>query len=243
MEVLEPKHPDGQHYLLREYLQTVLVAAPFSGDNWNACTKAFLAIRAIPILGMNFSTAGPASFFLRVYESREPDFGTDREGYWGEKECRQTLAELGDQKVQQLVATDENRSWSMYLSEDLKAVLAFHGRAKPGPRFSPQDDQRDLSDGEVVRELLPPGIAKLERLDRRNFRSVKVEVLAASGERYELTFKDCLRIQAPAPGNETVNAVHEVRGESGRSWFVFRGMNSAERVLTIQAKSVEVNRL
>jgi len=155
VEVLSPKYPDGQHYILREYLRTLFAAAPFGGQAWTDCTKAFLGIRAIPVLGSNFTTMAPASFFLRLYTSREPDFGTDREGRWGEVDFRRTLTELGEQRLQMLIASDETRSWVIYLTEDLKTILAFHGRLKPGPGFAPEDDEHDIGHGEVVRDLLP----------------------------------------------------------------------------------------
>jgi hypothetical protein len=82
VEVLSPKYPDGQHYSLREYLRTLFATAPFGGQAWTDCMKAFMGIRAIPVLGSNFTTLAPASSFLRLYASREPDFGTDREGRW-----------------------------------------------------------------------------------------------------------------------------------------------------------------
>ncbi|HEX2681521.1 MAG TPA: hypothetical protein VHQ03_09540 [Candidatus Dormibacteraeota bacterium] len=243
VEVLSPKYPDGQHYILREYLRTLFAAAPFGGQAWMDCTKAFLGIRAIPVLGSNFTTLAPASFFLRLYASREPDFGTDREDRWGEVDFRRTLTELGEQRLQMLIASDETRSWVIYLSEDLKTILAFHGRPKPGPRFAPEDDERDISKGEVVRDVLPGEPAKVEKLDLTDMRLARVEVRDARGQRYELTFGGCNRIQHPAPGNELVAQVVEVRGQSGRSWFVFRPAGPNGRVLAIQAESVAVRLL
>jgi len=155
VEVLSPKYPDGQHYILREYLRTLFATTPFGGQDWTDCTKAFLGIRAIPVLGSNFTTLAPASLFLRLYASREPGFGTDREGRWGEVDFRRTLTELGEERLQMLIASDEARSWVIYLTEDLKTILAFHGRLKPGPQFTLEDDERDIGHGEVVRDLLP----------------------------------------------------------------------------------------
>jgi hypothetical protein len=243
VEVLRPKYPDGQHFLLREYLRTLFARAPFGGEAWMACTKAFLGVRAVPVLGSNYTTMAPASFFLRLYASREPDFGTDREGRWGEGHFRKTLSELGEQRVQMLIATDETRSWAIYLSEGLKAILAFHGRLKPGPQFAPEDDERDIGEGEVVREVLSGEPAKVDKLDLTDMPSAKVEVRDARGHRYELTFSGCCRIQHPAPDNETVAQVVEVRGQSGRSWFVFRLPKPGGRVLAIQAESVGVRQL
>ena len=243
VEVLSPKYPDGQHYILREYLRTLFATAPFGGQAWTDCTKAFLGIRAIPVLGSNFTTLAPASFFLRLYASREPDFGTDREGRWGEVDFRRTLTELGEQRLQMLIASDEMRSWVIYLTEDLKTILAFHGRLKPGPRFAPEDDEHDIGHGEVVRDLLPGDLARVDKLDLTNMRSARVEVRDARGQCYELTFGGCHRIQHPAPGNELVAQAVEVRGQSGRSWFVFRPAEPSGRVLAIQADSVAVRLL
>ena len=243
MEVVSPKYPDGQHFILREYLRTLFASAPFSGEAWTSCTKAFLGLRAVPVLGSNFTTLAPASFFLHLYASREPDFGTDREGRWGEADFRRTLLALGEQKLQTLVATDETRSWAIYLSEDLKAILAFHGRLKPGPQFAPEDDERDIGQGEVVRDVLPGEAVNVEKLDLTGMPSAKVEVRNERGERYELTFSGWHRIQHPPPGNETVARVVEIRGPSGRSWFVFRIAEPGARVLAIQAESVAVRQL
>jgi hypothetical protein len=243
VEVLRPTYPDGQHYILREYLRSLLAAAPFTGEAWEACTKAFLGLRALPVLGSNFTTLAPASFFLRLYASREPDFGTDREGRWGEVAFRTTLSELGEKRLQMLIASDATRSWVIYLSEDLKAILAFHGRLKPGPQFSLDDDERDIGQGDVVRDLLAGEPAKVEQLDLTSMRSAKVEVKNASGQRYELTFNGCSRIQHPAPGNETVARVVEVRGQSGRSWFIFKPEEPGGRVLAIQAESAVVRQI
>lgn len=242
MEVVRPSDPDGQHFLLREYLQTVLAAAPFHGEAWTACTTAFLAYRALPLVGSNFTTLAPASFFLGLYERSEPDFGTDREGRWGEAEFRRTMGELGDQKLQQLVATDGTRSWAIYLTEDLKAVLAFHGRVKPGPRFDPKQDEQDVREGEVVRELLPAGLSTVDKLDLSTVKTVTVHVTGAAGEQYELIFSGCQRIQHPPPGDSTVRKVDEVRGQSGRTWFVFRRVGS-DRPMAIQAEAAEIHRL
>jgi hypothetical protein len=240
MEVVLPQDPDGQHFLLREYLETVLAAAPFEGDAWTSCQTAFLTYRAIPVLGSNFTTLAPASFFLRLYESREPDFGTEREGHWGEAEFRRIMSEIGEQKVQQFVATDKSRSWVIYLSEDLRSVLAFHGRVRPGGHFDPRDDDKDLDEGEVIRQVLAPGSATVRRLDLSNRMAPTVELTAATGERYRVAFAGCRRISRPAPSNTQVQSIDEVRGRSGRSWFVFRGLESNQRLMVIQADSVEV---
>ncbi|HXC76429.1 MAG TPA: hypothetical protein VNU19_05200 [Candidatus Acidoferrum sp.] len=111
MEVLTPRQPDGQHFIFREYLRALFARASFRGDAWTACTKAFLGYPGIPVLGSNFTTLGPALFFLDLYASREPEFGTDCDGRWGEVELRRTLSELGELRLQQLLATDETRSW------------------------------------------------------------------------------------------------------------------------------------
>jgi len=44
---------------------------------------------------------------------------------------RRCFAELGEQRVTLLIATDESRSWAIYLNEALDEVLAFHGRTLP----------------------------------------------------------------------------------------------------------------
>jgi len=243
VEVLSPKYPDGQHYILREYLRTLFATASFGGQAWTYCMKAFMGIRAIPVLGSNFTTLAPASFFLRFYASREPDFGTDREGRWGEVDFRRTLIELGEQRLQMLIASDETRSWVIYLTEDLKTILAFHGRLKPGPRFELEDDEHDIGHGEVVRDLLPGQPASVDKLDLTDMRSARIEVRDALGQCYELTFSGCHRIQHPAPGNELVAEAVEVCGHSGRSWFVFRPAAPNGRVLAIQAESVAVRLL
>jgi len=244
VEVLSPKYPDGQHYILREYLRTLFATASFGGQAWTYCMKAFMGIRAIPVLGSNFTTLAPASFFLHLYASREPDFGTDREGRWGEVDFRRTLTELGEQRLQMLIASDETRSWVIYLSEDLKTILAFHGRLKPGPRLAPEDDEHDIGHGEVVRDLLPAEFARVDKLDLTDMLSARVEVRDVRGQCYELTFAGCHRIQHPAPGNELVAQAVEIRGPSGRSWFVFRpGEPHNGRVLAIQAESVAVRLL
>ena len=243
VEVLSPKGPDGQHFILREYLRTLLARASFGGDAWIACTNAFLRYPGIPVLGSNFTTLGPASFFLHLNASREPDFGTEREGRWGEVEFRRTLSELGEQRLQQLVATDETRSWVIYLSEDLKAILAFHGRLKPGPRFDPAEDERDIAEGNVLREVLPGEVATIHKLDLTDMRSARVEVTNERGQRFELTFSGYHRIQSPAASNETVAQIVEIRGQSGRSWFVFKPRKPGGRVLAVQAESVAVKQM
>jgi hypothetical protein len=57
----------------------------------------------------------------------------------GEVDFRRTLTELGEQKLQMLIASDVTRSWVIYLTEDLKTILAFHGRLKPGSHFRKED--------------------------------------------------------------------------------------------------------
>ncbi len=228
---------------MREYLRTLFDTAPFSGQAWTACKSAFLGYRAIPVLGSNFTTRAPASYFLRLYADREPDFGKDRDGRWGEPDFVRPLMELGEQKLQLLVATDGTRSWAIYLTEDLQAILAFHGRLKPGPQLPPEDDQRDIDQGEMVRNVLASDSVRVERLDLTTMSSAKVEISDANGQRHELIFSGWRRIQHAAPGSEVAAGIVELRGQSGRSWFVFRPLGQSGRPLAIQADSVEVRRL
>lgn len=121
--------------------------------------------------------------------------------------------------------------------------MAFHGRLKPGPRFDPADDERDIADGDVIREVLPGEQATVEKIDLTDMRSPRVEVRNERGLRFELTFGGCHRIQHPAAGNETVAQLVEVCGQSGRSWFVFKPRERGDRVLAVQAESVAVREL
>lgn len=217
-----PQHPEGQHFILREHLERVFAKAPFSSELWIACTKAFLGYRALPVLASNVTTLAPASFFLNLNSASDPAFGTERNGRWGEVEFRRALSALGEEKLQQFVVTDGTRSWAIYLSEDLQYVRTFHGRSLANRYFAPQEDERDLAEGELVRDLFPGISAKVETLDLSGRPAAKVILALQERRRYELSFVSCGAIRSPAAGSDVGTHVTELRGPSGRTWFVFR---------------------
>jgi hypothetical protein len=234
----------GQQFILREHLRRVLAAGPFGGEAWEACVAAFLAAPGIPLLTQNGVSQGPAWFFLDLYTRREPTYPPEGDGQWGEDDLRRRLADLGDQRVSMIHVTDQTRSWAIYLNEELTTVLAYHGRLLPGVRYSPEADDDDLVNGTVIRTLLPESTrARVAKLDLTSPRAARVEVSDLSGRQIEITFASWRRIRHPSPSNETISGVDEVRGPSGRTWFVFRPIDAEGRVLALQAETASIRPL
>jgi hypothetical protein len=239
VEVVESQPPSGQQFILRYYLREVFARAPFSGDSWTSCESAFLQTRGIPLLMQNGVSQAPASFFLNLYTSREPTYPPEGERQWGETELRKRLAGLGEQRLTMLITSDGSRSWVVYLNEGLTEVLAYHGRSLPGPRYSPEDDAEDVTKGTFVRHLASNLIrTKIIKLDHSELPAASVELADASGHHYAVRFERWLRLSAPSPGNEDVISVDEIRGPSGRTWFIFEPtMQDSGRKLAVQADS------
>jgi hypothetical protein len=187
----------------------------------------------------NGTSQAPASFFLNLYSTREPTYRPDGDGQWGESELRRRLKELGEHRLTMLITTDGTRSWAIYLNEGLDEVLTYHGRALPGPKYSHQDDKDDLTNGILVRHLASQLFrTKIVKLDQSEGMAARIELADDSGHRYEVAVKGWRRMEIPPPGNEEVIAVDEIRGQSGRTWFVFEPSRSAGgRKLAVQADS------
>jgi hypothetical protein len=240
MQVVEPEPLIGQQFIIRPYLAQVLARAHFEGDAWNACVAAFLSHPGLPLLMHNGTSKAPASFFLRLYTSREPTYALDGEGQWGEAELRRELADLGEQTVVMLLAPATTETWVAYFNEGLDTVLAFHGRSKPGRRYTPEEDEEDLSSGTLIRSLVPRLTrATIVRLDLRDLGNARVELSDGSGHRYQITFARIRCLRHPSAGNEeVVTRVDEIRGPSGRRWFVFPVADQhGGRILAVQAES------
>ena len=242
VEIVGPEPPSGQQFILRHYLREVFGRAPFKGDAWTSCMSAFLQVPGIPLLMHNGVTQAPASFFLNLYTTREPTYRSEGKGQWGESELRRRLRKLGEQRLAMLIISDPTRSWAIYLNEALDEVLAYHGRALPGPRYSIEDDDQDVAGGIFVRHLVTPSSrTEIVKLDQSEPMVVKVELAEDSGRRYEMVFNGWRRMSVPPPGRVEIAGVDELRGPSGRTWFVFQ---SAEHVpgrrLAIQADRATV---
>jgi hypothetical protein len=239
VEIVNPEPPIGQQFIIRRYLRDVLARAPFEGDAWDSCVSAFLEPPGHPLLARHGTTQAPASFFLNLYVTREPTYPPDGEGRWGEAELRHRLAELGEQRVTLLIATDQSRSWAIYLSEALDEVLAFHGRTLPEPRFSWEDDARDLEAATLIRHhTIAPSGARVVRLNNSNPPTPAIELIDDAGHRYMVKFTGFRRLRAASPENNEITRVEEVRAPSGRTWFVFEpAQQNRGRKLAIQAES------
>ena len=239
MEIVDPQPPIGQQFLIRRYLGEVLARAPFEGDAWDACVSAFLEAPGHPLLVQNGVSQAPASFFLNLYATREPTYPPEGEGRWGEAELRRRLAALGEQSVTLLIATDQSRSWAIYLNEALDEVLAFHGRTLPGPMYSFEDDKKDLEAPTLIRSLsvAPPG-TRVVRLDNSTLPALSVELIDDSGDRYFVRFDSFRRLHTASPENTEIVRVDQVRGPSGRTWFIFEPARPNQgRKLAVQAES------
>jgi len=152
---------------------------------------------------------------------------------------RRCFAELGEQRVTLLIATDESRSWAIYLNEALDEVLAFHGRTLPGRRYSFEEDEKYLESATVIRSLsvATPG-TRVVRLDKSTFPALAVELIDDSGHRYFVKFERFSRFHTATQGSNEVVLVDEVRGASGRTWFVFEPARPNQaRKLAVQAES------
>jgi hypothetical protein len=125
----------------------------------------------------------------------------------------------------------------IYLSEGLDEVLAYHGRSLPGPRYSVEDDEEDVTKGTLVRHLASHLIRiKVVKLVHSKPMAANVELADDSGHHYAVRFERWLRISTPSPGNEEIVSVDEVSGPSGRTWFVFEpAQQGAGRKLAVQA--------
>ncbi len=241
MQIVDPEPPTGQQFILRRYLREVFRRAPFGGEAWEACVAAFLATPGVPLLMQNSISQAPAAFFLNLYTTREPTYPPDGEGRWGEGDLRRRLKELGDHWLSQLIVTDATRSWAIYLNESLDEVLAFHGRTLPGPRHTMEDDEADLLEPTLIRHL-PIDVAGMRpvRLDHSNIGSPRVVVTDATGRGYELRFIGWRRLRTAAPGDAEIRAIDEIRGRSGRTWFIFDPVDRTTlRKLAVQADSTE----
>ena len=165
--------------------------------------SAFLQTSGIPLLMRNGVSQAPASFFLNLYVAHEPTYPAEGAGRSGEAEPRRRLAELGEQRVTLLIISDQSRSWAIYLNETLDEVLAFHGRTLPGPRYSLEDDEEDLTKGTHVRHLARHLIrTQIVKLEHSEPMVANVELADDSGHHYAVRFERWLRISTPSPGNE-----------------------------------------
>jgi hypothetical protein len=241
MEIVDPEPPAGQQFILRRYLREVFLRAPFAGEAWEACVAAFLARPGVPLLTQNGVSQAPAAFFLNLYTTREPTYAPDGDGRWGEGDLRRRLNELGDHRLSQLIATDATRSWAIYLNESLDEVLAFHGRTLPGPRHTMEDDEADLLEPTLIRRL-PIDVAGMRpvRLDHSKLGSPRVVLTDATGRGYEFRFMGLRKLRMAAPGDAQIRAIDEIRGPSGRTWFIFDPLDRTTlRKLAVQADSTE----
>lgn len=159
--------------------------------------------------------------FFNLYASREPTYPVEGNGQWGEDEFRRRLAELGEQCLTLLLISDQSRSWAIYLNEKLSEVLAYHGRSLPGVRYSIEQDEDDVAAGVLVRSLIPEIRATIAKLDMSRLPAVHVELLEASGRRWNITFPRWHMIRRPPDDADAIRSVDEIRGATGRIWFVF----------------------
>ena len=241
MEIVDPEPPAGQQFILRRYLREVFRRAPFEGQAWEACVGAFLATPGVPLLMQNGVSQAPAAFFLNLFTTREPTYPPDGEGRWGESDLRRRLAELGDRWLSQLIATDATRSWAVYLNKSLDEVLAFHGRTLPGPRHTVEDDEADLLEPTLIRHL-PIDVAGMRavRLDNSKLGSSRVVLADAVGRGYEFRFTGLRSLRTSTPGDAEIRLIDEIRGSSGRTWFIFDPLDQTTgRKLAVQADSAE----
>jgi hypothetical protein len=79
---------------------------------------------------------------------------------------------------------------------------------------------------------IPGEPAKVDKLDLTGMPSARVELTDARGQRYELTFSACHRIQHPAPGDEPWSASWK-SAANPVVWFAFRPAKPGGRVLAI----------
>jgi hypothetical protein len=241
IEIVHAEPPPGQQFLLRRYLQEVLGRAPFEGESWDACIAAFLAAPGMPLLTQNGVSQAPASFFLNLYTTRDPTYAAEGDGLWGESDLPRRLADLGDHRLTMLIATDATRSWAIYLNESLDDVLGFHGRTLPGSRHTSEDDDADLLEPTLIRHL-PVDVAGMQavKLDLSRPRSPHLVLADPAGHGYEFRFAGCLRLRTSPPGNTQIGVIDEVRGPTGRTWFVFQPVDlTSSRKLAVQADRAE----
>lgn len=136
-----------------------------------------------------------------------------------------------------MIISDQSRSWAIYLNEALDEVLAFHGRTLPGPRYSLEDDEEDLTKGTLVRHLARHLIrTQIVKLEHSEPMVANVELADDSGHHYAVRFERWLRISTPSSGNEEIVSVDEVRGPTGRTWFIFEpAKQNSGRKMAVQS--------
>ncbi|TMC54843.1 MAG: hypothetical protein E6J20_02640 [Chloroflexi bacterium] len=241
MEVVYPEPPPGQQFILRRHLREVFLRSAFEGESCEACVGAFLAPPGVPLLMQNGVSQAPAASFLNLFTTREPTYPPEGEGRWYEDDLRRRLAELGDHRLTQLIATHATRSWAIYLNESLDEVLAFHGRTLPGPRHTVEDDEADLLEPTLIRHL-PVDVAGMRpvRLDHSKVGSPRVALIDATGHGYELRFTGFHRLRTSSPSDAAIRLIDEIRGPSGRTWFIFDPVDqTTQRKLAVLADSAE----
>jgi hypothetical protein len=234
MQTVLPQSPDGQHYLLRSHLREVFARSALEGNAWEACVAAFLAEPGIPILAINGTTQGPASFFLRVFTN---DLGEDGNVQPWHAEIRQRLAGLGDQPVTELLKTDETSTWVVFLNDGLNDVLAFGSRRLPEPKYTTIQDEQDISEGVKVDQLHQGALGlRVVKLDLGRPAGLRVELMDDLGRRFEVGFRAFRRVHPPTPENEEIVSIDQIRGATGRNWYVFEpAPTGTGRKLAVQA--------
>ena len=234
IRIREP--PIGQVFLLRHFLSDAFDRAHFDGESWRSCVAAFLAVPGVPVLGQNFTTQGPATFFHKLFQPKADDPSGPASLWSG---LLEQLESLGDQRVTELVMTEETSSWVIFLTEDLNDVVAFGGRPLPQPKYSTEQDDNDIATGKVIRQVIVADNGmRLTNVERFNL-DARVELLDHSQQRYLIVFERALRIRFPEPKNEDVRALVEIEGSTGRKWFHFEPVRSQSgRKLTVQASGV-----
>jgi hypothetical protein len=220
-------------------MKVVFERSKFQGENWDACVRAFLAYPGIMVMGRNFATRAPASFFVKL--NKERAINTMNQA---NTEFLRSLEGLGEQHVQQLIATDSDTrmSWSIFLDADLQEVLTFRGLPLLDPGYTSEQDWEDLTSGTVVGSLVTSLInTRITKIDHTPIGSPIVELTSPSGQRYGVTFTALHSLTVPAAEHEEISQIDEVLGTSGRTWFVFRPatLHPGLHQMVAQAESAE----
>jgi len=81
--------------------------------------------------------------------------------------------------------------------------------------------------------LIRTQIVKLEHSEPM---VANVELADDSGHHYAVRFERWLRISTPSSGNEEIVSVDEVRGPTGRTWFIFEpAKQNSGRKMAVQS--------
>lgn len=100
-------------------------------------------------------------------------------------------------------------------------MVAFGGRPLPQPNYSAKQDNDDVAEGRLVRQVIVADDGmRLTRVEHSKL-DLRVELTEHAKNQHLVSLKRALRIRFPAPGNEEIVALVEIQGSTGRKWFVF----------------------